>query len=1021
MIQKRLGKKIISLLIFMAMGLTIFHLSAFAQEDGSAEPVIFQNEKFRLWMIQALGIDTNHDGQLSQAELDVVEALLINDETAHWAPQTDLSDFQDLADICHMHSLKTLEIDLYDPDYSEHGNRHPLEDIIFPVSLKNLTMKNIYWEKADNADISFVNINTLQLYHTDLIVRNGDGTYSDFTSDIVVTDTEGMLQSCIIEGSNVKCIKLINNSNGKGIKDQDEKQRIRFSAPQCQNLESVEFLDEGYAVEGSLDLENDSKLTHVGVPNEDKSKWTVYGEFDSTYAPINVTLNGCTQFGSDCNEIFIDYDFINGRDINVQTMGTSFSDDHKLTIVRQPRMEGDRAGNVYLSCDNDNDCWVYKTYHKNTGFVIEDRTSFPTIAVFAEGQRIRTAGEGQHSSESIYTEDTDRWVERNAWVHSIMEPSISERKWILKPGGHISSFGDLKFYTVDKSEAAAESLRKVFYKGDVYVEWEKQGTEDSIITLPTVLDEEIGGYKLTGTELKSTGIPGEVWISLYVYKTENGNKVKSYIGYQEIKVYQMPTSVELLNDGTMRGSGTKDDPFVVDKNEELKLQARFLVNGDVDRSGDYALRDVEWRIKAYNETSNDISDADGYSKYGSKLTITPEIRLVRGELADGETEEQYDKKVDNIGEDGRKAEYFNHRRLLFDTDGLKFKIVAGLKNELNIYKEVFVEYHIFSSECDSVCDGCGYERVATGSHDFSTLVIEGLEGQLVSAATCTANAVYKNVCLACHTFGSETFELEGSALGHTPIADSEVAATCFTAGKAEGSHCSVCGTTIKAQDTIPATGEHKWNAGEVIKAATCIEKGSMKYTCTTSGCTQTKMEAISATGHTEVVDGAVAATCGAAGKTEGSHCSVCNIVLKEQQDTPVTGKHTWDKGKVTKKATTTKKGAKKYTCKVCGATKTEEIGKVQSIKVDSSVSKKITLKESDVSKGKKTYSIKAKAKTSCSYKLTKGSSKYVSVSSKGKITVKKGAKKGTYVITVTAKKNKTYQEATKKITIVIKK
>ena len=75
---------------------------------------------------------------------------------------------------------------------------------------------------------------------------------------------------------------------------------------------------------------------------------------------------------------------------------------------------------------------------------------------------------------------------------------------------------------------------------------------------------------------------------------------------------------------------------------------------------------------------------------------------------------------------------------------------------------------------------------------------------------------------------------------HVEVKDAAVAPTCTTAGKTEGSHCSVGGEVIKAQQPIPAKG------------------------------------------HTVVKDAAVAPTVFADGKTEGSHCSVCGTVLEKQ-------------------------------------------------------------------------------------------------------------------------------------------
>lgn len=651
--------------------------SYLAKRYNSSETVEFKNKQFRLWLLEALGVDTNNDGVISQDEMNAIETLTINDQTAHSAPQTSLSAFEELADISQFQNLKTLEIDFYDPtSNSDKGYRHSLKGIDFPDTLENLSMKNIYWEKDtqtkshDDADIRLTNLKTLELYNTDVNVGSGD-SYFNHSTQIELEDTDGALRSVMIQQTDVEYIKLINNSGGKGIKDDDERQRIRFNAINCQNLKSVEFLGEGYAVEGSLDLTNDKELTHIGVPKsaDDKSEWTIYGEFDSTYAPVNVVMNSCTMLGSDCKKIIIDYDFINGRSINVQTMDTSsFSDgsggsgEHKLIIYRNPRIPGDTAGEVYISCDVDS--WVYNHYENEDGFVIENRTSFPTIAAFANGQRMRTSGEGQHGSESIYTKDTDCWVER--W------------DLVMAPGGYSNNFGNLEFYVVDnerdpKNEGAyVDTLRRVFYKGDVYVEWDKQNTADSIITLPTVEDNEKGGYKLNGTKLSSTGILGEVQIKLYVYNSEG---VKSYIGFQDVKVFALPDSVELVNDGTKRGSGTKDDPFIVDKNEELKIKARLKVNGDVD-STNYALRDVYWRIKEYDETSKYTSDSDGYSLYTLDSATKAGINVVRGKLNDGETEAQYDKRLDGTGEGGQDATWYNHRRLTFDTAGSRFKVVA---------------------------------------------------------------------------------------------------------------------------------------------------------------------------------------------------------------------------------------------------------------------------------------------------------------------------------------------------------
>lgn len=82
---------------------------------------------------------------------------------------------------------------------------------------------------------------------------------------------------------------------------------------------------------------------------------------------------------------------------------------------------------------------------------------------------------------------------------------------------------------------------------------------------------------------------------------------------------------------------------------------------------------------------------------------------------------------------------------------------------------------------------------------------------------------------------------------HTEVVDSAIGATCTTTGLTEGSHCSVCGKVLVAQNKIPM-----------------VE-------------------------HTAVVDAAVAATATETGLTEGSHCSVCGKVIVAQEVIPALG------------------------------------------------------------------------------------------------------------------------------------
>ena len=197
------------------------------------------------------------------------------------------------------------------------------------------------------------------------------------------------------------------------------------------------------------------------------------------------------------------------------------------------------------------------------------------------------------------------------------------------------------------------------------------------------------------------------------------------------------------------------------------------------------------------------------------------------------------------------------------------------------------------------------------------------EARVTKEPTCTEEGIKTYAC-SC----GEEYTEQIAALGHKEVTDPAVEPTETEDGKTEGSHCSVCGEVLKEQQIIPATGkpehEHKYEA-TVTKEPTCTEEGIKTYTCS---CGEEYTEKIAALGHKEVTDPAVEPTETEDGKTEGSHCSVCKEVLKEQQIIPATGKPGEHEHKyevtVTKEPTCTEEGIKTYTCS-CGEKYTEKI------------------------------------------------------------------------------------------------
>lgn len=178
-----------------------------------------------------------------------------------------------------------------------------------------------------------------------------------------------------------------------------------------------------------------------------------------------------------------------------------------------------------------------------------------------------------------------------------------------------------------------------------------------------------------------------------------------------------------------------------------------------------------------------------------------------------------------------------------------------------------------------------------------TLVYEAGAGE-------NEQAIWMRECIACGAVQNIPCNYNpNTGCEHNYVEQSSIAATCERAGEVV-ELCSVCGNLEVT--VIPATG-HSYDNGTTF-AATCLTDGCTLYTC--ANCGNIKTNVIPATGHTEVVDEAVEPTYEAAGKTEGSHCSVCGEVLKAQEEIPmlVANAYELDVDAVVKAGTTTGKG-----------------------------------------------------------------------------------------------------------------
>ena len=134
--------------------------------------------------------------------------------------------------------------------------------------------------------------------------------------------------------------------------------------------------------------------------------------------------------------------------------------------------------------------------------------------------------------------------------------------------------------------------------------------------------------------------------------------------------------------------------------------------------------------------------------------------------------------------------------------------------------------------------------------------------------------------------------------------------------------------------TLPALG-HLWGSGAVTKAPSCTGYGESTVACTRPGCSEKIKTPIAPLGHTSDSGTVTKAGCTKNGKIVYK-CKTCGKILKKTV-LKKTG-HTWDSGKIKRKATETKTGLLVYTCKKCGATKKETLPKLPATAKNVSVS-----------------------------------------------------------------------------------
>ena len=264
------------------------------------------------------------------------------------------------------------------------------------------------------------------------------------------------------------------------------------------------------------------------------------------------------------------------------------------------------------------------------------------------------------------------------------------------------------------------------------------------------------------------------------------------------------------------------------------------------------------------------------------------------------------------------------------------------------------------------------------SHTYGSAVI-------TKQPTCTSEGTKTKTCTQCGATVTETI----AKLSHS-YTTTVVAPTCTTNGYTLHK-CSVCGTSYK-DSTTKASG-HSYGNSVVTKQPTCTSEGTAIKTCTK--CNATVTEKLPAKGHTAVTDKGYPATCTTAGKTDGSHCSVCNTVIKVQTVINATG-HKSSGWIVDKTASIGVKGSKHKECTVCK--KVLETAEIPALS-------RISISKASVTLSTSTYAYDGKAKkpgvtVKLNGKTLKNGTDYT-------VSYSNNTKVGTAKVTITGKGNYT--------------
>lgn len=327
-----------------------------------------------------------------------------------------------------------------------------------------------------------------------------------------------------------------------------------------------------------------------------------------------------------------------------------------------------------------------------------------------------------------------------------------------------------------------------------------------------------------------------------------------------------------------------------------------LKHTGVPDEGDYIL----WQYAGY----------EAYLEIGSK---NYEITFEFGYYTDQQQEAQVTAAIDDVLDDMGECNTYEKIRYIYEyiTDTVSYDHVHSARYELSHTA------YAAAIEHTAVCQG--YAALL-----YRMLLEEGIDSRIIAGLGNSENHGWNIVKIgpsyynldatwdAGKTSYSYFLKNNASFTNHQRMDFTQYGAYDYTSAEFNQQY------PMAADNYSYCTGGHSWDKGTVTEDATCTESGIMTYTCT--ACHNQKTEVIEPKGHDIVTDEAVEPACEEAGRTEGSHCSVCNEVIKAQEEISALG-HDWVESEVIE-PTEFETGIRKYSCSRCKATKEEIISEL---------------------------------------------------------------------------------------------